>query len=91
MILDNIQTDGTMKSLEWYKQKYKSLDGKDELVLLPNGAIEVPHWLVMYLVHKEGLRSKKKRILNKMVKKEINKALEHGIIDLQNSQKQESV
>jgi len=62
-----------MKSIEWYKEKYKS-DSMD-LVVHSDGRVEVPLWLGEYILRKCGLKSKKRRIINKVIKRELTEII----------------
>lgn len=63
------------KKIEYYKKLY----GDGEVKLLPNHRMEVPTWLVALLINKSGLKSRKKRLLKKRLKREIHKAIERGL------------
>lgn len=60
-----------MKPMEWYKTNF----GGGEFVLFPDGRISVPDWAVKFLIDKTGIKSKKRRIQQKVVKAEIQKLL----------------
>lgn len=62
-----------MKSIEWYKEKYKS-DSMD-LVIHSDGRVEVPLWLKAYILRKRGLKSKKGRIIKKVINKELTEII----------------
>lgn len=62
-----------MKSIEWYKEKYKS-DSMD-LVIHSDGRVEVPLWLKEYILRKSGLKSKKRRIVKKVINRELTEII----------------
>lgn len=65
-----------MNKIERYKKMYPSEDGIDNLVIHSNGKITIPKWLLCLVLHSSGLKSRKKRILKKVLKKQIIKLIE---------------
>lgn len=65
-----------MKPIEWYQEKYKS-EESNEIVLNPDGTVDIPLWFEMLAFAKTGLKSKKKRIRKKIVKKVFNEVLDN--------------
>jgi len=59
--------------LERYKNLYKD---NSELTINDNGKIHIPIWLIMLLMHRSGIKSRKKRIMKKVLKREVMKLLE---------------
>jgi len=64
-----------MKPPEWYKEKYPDPRGIEELTLHKNGQVDIPLWLIMYIMKASGVRSKKSRIIKKTIKRGLNKLL----------------
>lgn len=62
-----------MKPIEWYKEKYKS-DSMD-LVIHSDGRVEVPLWLKEYILRKCGLKSKKRRIIKKVISRKLTEII----------------
>lgn len=69
-----------MNKIEKYKMLYPDPNGLDNILLKPDGKVEVPKWLVLYLVHRSGLKTKKKRKFKKRLKKELVKLIKLGMI-----------
>ena len=66
---------------EQVEAKYKSLYGEDgEFKISEDGRVFVPTWFLMLVIHRSGVKSRKIRILKKVVKKEINKLLKDSIL-----------
>jgi len=65
-----------MDKIQKYKKMYPSKDGNDNLVVDQSGKLIVPTWLMHYVVHSSGLKSRKKRIVKKVLKKQLIKILE---------------
>ena len=61
-----------MTTLERYKKMYSEPDDSDRILITDNKAT-VPTWLAMYLLHSSGIKSKKKRIVKKTLKKQLSK------------------
>lgn len=64
-----------MKPIEWYKNTY----GGEDIVFNEDGTLSVAKWLIMLIRAKTGLRSKKSRVIRKVIKKEITKAIKEGL------------
>ena len=65
-----------MNKVDRYKKMYPSEDGNDDLIVNSNGKLIIPQWLVHYVIHSSGIKSKKKRILKKTLKKQLIKILQ---------------
>lgn len=63
-----------MTAIERYKQLY-SEPGDPDGIIIKNGAVVVPFWLLLFLIHKSGIKSKKRRILKKVLKRQLNAAI----------------
>jgi len=63
-----------MKSIVWWKNKY----GDDTIEYL-DGKIVIPNWFIQFLLNKIGLKSRKTRIVRKVLKREVNRLLREGI------------
>ena len=67
-----------MDKIQRYKKMYPSEpNGNDNLIVDSNGKMVVPNWLIRYLVDSSGLKSKKKRIIKKVLKKQLIKILKN--------------
>ena len=64
-----------MDKVQRYKKMYPPVDGVEELVLKPNGSVDLPIWLIRYFLHSTGLKSRKKRLVKKRIKRELIKLL----------------
>ena len=63
-----------MTTLERYKKMYSKPNDSDN-VLITDNKVTIPTWLAVYLLHSSGIKSKKKRIVNKTIKKQLSKVL----------------
>lgn len=59
-----------------YKKLYPAVDGVENMVLNEDGKVDLPIWLTMLLIHNSGLKSRKKRIVKKRLKREVTKLLQ---------------
>lgn len=57
-----------MKSIDWYKERF---GGGDEVEIRDGQPVAVPAWLAHYLLDARGLRSKKRRIIKKVLRQEV--------------------
>lgn len=64
-----------MKSLDWYKEKYPD----NNQLYVENGKAFIPIYLLYYILDKSGLKSRKKRILKKVITREFNKILKDSL------------
>lgn len=65
-----------MKTLDWYKEKYPD----DLEPTVDNyGRIKLPLWAMMYMLHASGLKSGKKRIIKKVLKREVIRAMSRKV------------
>lgn len=67
-----------MDKVQRYKTLYPAEDGIENLAIV-NGKVEIPKWLVHLLLHTSGLKSRKKRLIKKRLKREIIKILENYV------------
>lgn len=68
-----------MDKVERYKKMYPAIDGVSELVLKENGSVDLPIWLIRYFLHSSGLKSRKKRLVKKRIKRELTKLLKNYV------------
>jgi predicted proteasome-type protease len=67
-----------MDKIQKYKKMYPSeANGNENLVVDSNGKLIVPNWLIRYLVDSSGLKSKKKRLVKKVLKKQLIKIVKN--------------
>lgn len=64
-----------MDKFERYKKLYPSENMDNKLLVNSNGKIDLPKWLMHLIIHTSGLKSRKKRILKKVLKKQLIKLL----------------
>lgn len=64
-----------MDKVERYKKMYSSENESDVLVFDKNGKLAIPTWLLVLLLHDSGLKSRKKRLVKKRVKREVMKII----------------
>jgi hypothetical protein len=57
--------------VEQQAEKFKQLHGDGEFLMHPDGKIDLPMWLAAMLLHLSGIRSKKKRVQKKVIKREV--------------------
>lgn len=72
-----------MNKLERYRKLYPADDGVENLVINPNGTLTIPKWLICLVLHSSGLKSRKKRIVKKVLKKQVIKLVESSLDELQ--------
>jgi hypothetical protein len=65
-----------MKPFEWYKKKYP--DARD-IYIDTRGRVDLPLWAIYYLLDFAGLRSRKKRLVRKVLKRELTRAINAAI------------
>jgi hypothetical protein len=63
------------KSLEEVILFYKNLYGGESEVVFKEDSVLIPKWLEMLVLHRSGLKTRKKRIVNKVLKREIDSML----------------
>lgn len=68
-------------NLEQQAEKFKAQYGGGELVVHPNGGIELPMWLAAMLLHLSGIRSKKRRIQKKVINREVSRLIARALKD----------
>ena len=59
----------------------KTYGGEDD-VIFKEDMVVIPKWLEMLVLHKSGLKTRKKRIVNKVLKREIDKLLTNSLRNL---------
>ena len=67
-----------MINIENYKQRYGHGDIRDE-IQYKEGKFSLPLWLCIFILHKTGLKSRKKRHMKKRVKREFNRLILSGL------------
>lgn len=65
-----------MKSLEWYKEKYPD----NNQAYIKDGRAFLPIYVLHYILDKSGIKSRKKRILKKVITREFNKILKDSLL-----------
>jgi hypothetical protein len=65
-----------MSKTERYKSLYGEANGNEGITITQEGRAIVPAWLALLLVHNSGLRSGKKRLVKKRLKREVMKAIQ---------------
>lgn len=68
-----------MDKIQRYRKLYPANDGIENLVINPNGTVSIPKWLLCLVLHSSGLKSRKKRILKKVLKKQVIKLIENSL------------
>lgn len=68
-----------MDKTQRYKKLYPTEDGLENLVIHANGTMSIPKWLLCLVLHSSGLKSRKKRILKKVLKKQVVKLIENAL------------
>lgn len=66
-----------MDKINKYKEMYPAIDGNNELVIEASGKVHIPIWLTKLLIDTSGLKSKKKRIIKKVLKRNLIKLIEN--------------
>lgn len=66
-----------MDKTQRYKKLYPADDGIENLIIKSNGKMIIPKWLVCLILHSSGLKSRKKRIVKKVLKKQVIKLIEN--------------
>lgn len=72
-----------MNKLERYRKLYPADDGVENLIINSNGTLTIPKWLICLVLHSSGLKSRKKRIVKKVLKKQVIKLVESSLDELQ--------
>jgi hypothetical protein len=72
-----------MNKLERYRKLYPADDGIENMVINSNGKLTIPKWLICLVLHSSGLKSRKKRIVKKVLKKQVIKLIESSLDALQ--------
>jgi hypothetical protein len=72
-----------MNKVERYRKLYPADDGIENMVINSNGKLTIPKWLICLVLHSSGLKSRKKRIVKKVLKKQVIKLIESSLDELQ--------
>lgn len=67
-----------MKSIEWYKARYPDPEN-NEISMLDDHTILIPLWLKVYFLRRAGVKSKKKRLVKKILKRMVHHAIWAGL------------
>jgi hypothetical protein len=70
------------KSLQEVIDLYKKTYGGEDDVIFKEDMVVIPKWLEMLVLHRSGLKTRKKRIVNKVLKREIDKLLTNSLRNL---------
>jgi hypothetical protein len=68
-----------MNKVERYKQMHPVKNGINELVVESSGKVHMPTWLIRLLIDTSGLKSKKQRIIKKILKRQLQKLIENYV------------
>ena len=80
MLLPFLKKENKMKrSMEDHIEAFKQKHGDGELKVESNGRVEVPVWLMKMVVHLSGIRSRKRRVLKKVVKREVGQLIQNSL------------
>ena len=63
-----------MDKIQRYKKLYPAENGIENLTLI-DGHVKIPHWLICLIIHTTGLKSRKKRLVKKRLKREVTKLI----------------
>lgn len=66
-------------TVQEHAEKFKAIYGEGEFTLDSNGKATVPEWLMAMLLHLSGVRSKKRRIQKKVLKREVIGLLKRAV------------
>ena len=66
-----------MKPINWYKENHPDPRGIEDPVIHADGTVDIPLWLMVYILKSSGLKSKKTRIIKKTIKRGITKLIEN--------------
>lgn len=65
-----------MDKIQRYKKMYPAEKGEpNELVIEQSGKVHIPKWLLVLVLHTSGLKSRKKRQVKKILKREIKRLI----------------
>lgn len=64
-----------MSKTERYKALYGNSSDNEGITITQEGKAVVPSWLALLLIHNSGLRSGKKRLVKKRLKRELMKVI----------------
>jgi hypothetical protein len=59
-----------------YKTLYGNPNDNGDITITQEGKVTLPAWLALLLIHNSGLRSSKKRLVKKRLKREVMKAIQ---------------
>lgn len=63
-----------MTIFERYKKLY-AVENESDNIKIENNKANIPTWFAMYLLHSSGIKSKKKRIVKKILKNQLQKVI----------------
>lgn len=63
-------------TIEQHMERFKKLHGDGEVSLNEQGRLDLPKWMIEMVRHFSGVRSRKRRIIKKVVTRKINEMLE---------------
>lgn len=66
-----------MDKIEKYKKRYPIENGIENLIVHSNGKVTIPKWLLCLMLHSSGLKSRKKRIVKKVLKNQLIKLIQN--------------
>lgn len=66
-----------MTTIDIYKKMYSKEGESDSVIVEPTGSVTLPNWLRIYLIHSSGVKTKKKRLLKKVLKKQLIKIIKN--------------
>jgi hypothetical protein len=66
-----------MDKVTRYKKMYPPTNGINELVIEASGKVHMPTWLIKLLLNDSALKSRKKRIIKKVLKRQLQKLIEN--------------
>jgi len=68
-----------MNKVDRYKKMFHKSDEPENMQVSSDGIVHVPIWLMMLVLHSSGLRSKKKRLVKKRLKREVMKLIQNYV------------
>jgi hypothetical protein len=68
-----------MNKVDRYKKMFAVSGENENMEVSADGKVHVPVWLMMLVLHSSGLRSKKKRLVKKRLKREVTKLIQNYV------------
>lgn len=65
-------------TIEQHINRFKAKHGDGEIEMAPDGRMHVPVWLLEMVLHLSGVRSRKRRIVKKVITRKINELLQRA-------------